>query len=57
MRFAPTVLGPFQRQTDYNLGSSSHPRWVSRTPSGTLSGTLSGAEGESKGSRGEAYLH
>src|SRR5690606_39461324 len=38
MRFAPTVLGPFQRQTDYNLGSSSHPWWVSRT--------LSGVEGE-----------
>gem|GEM_PF-3111132 len=38
MRFAPTVLGPFQRQADYNLGSSSHPRWVSRT--------LSGVEGE-----------
>ncbi len=50
MQFAPTVSGPFQRQIDHNIG-------LSGTLSGTPSGTLSGAEGEPKGSRGEAYLH
>ena len=29
MRYAPTVLGSFQRQIDHNLGPSSNPRWVS----------------------------